>query len=92
MIASEFCYNIMESRLNYITDQAPPGQSLICNYTMKKGKRKMDLLELRKQLDELDVQIVALYEKRMDISSQVADYKIETGKKEIGRASCRERV
>lgn len=41
----------------------------------------MDLLELRKQLDELDEQIVALYEKRMDISSQVADYKIQTGKK-----------
>lgn len=45
----------------------------------------MDLLELRKQLDELDVQIVALYEKRMDISSQVADYKIETGKKVFDR-------
>ncbi|MCM1039482.1 MAG: prephenate dehydratase [Roseburia sp.] len=41
----------------------------------------MDLLELRKQIDEIDTQIVALYEKRMDISSQVADYKIETGKK-----------
>ncbi len=41
----------------------------------------MDLLELRKQLDELDEQIVALYERRMDISSQVADYKIQTGKK-----------
>lgn len=48
---------------------------------MKRGKRKMDLLELRKQLDELDEQIVALYEKRMDISSQVADDKIKTGKK-----------
>lgn len=45
----------------------------------------MDLLELRKQLDELDAQIVALYEKRMDISSQVADYKIETGKKVFDR-------
>lgn len=41
----------------------------------------MDLQELRKQIDEIDEQIVALYEKRMDISSQVADYKIETGKK-----------
>ncbi|MCM1253860.1 MAG: prephenate dehydratase [Clostridium sp.] len=41
----------------------------------------MDLLELRKQIDEIDEQIVALYERRMDISSQVADYKIETGKK-----------
>ncbi len=42
---------------------------------------KMDLLELRKQIDEIDRQIVSLYEQRMDISSQVADYKIETGKK-----------
>lgn len=41
----------------------------------------MDLQELRKQIDEIDEQIVALYEKRMDISSQVADYKIETGKR-----------
>ena len=41
----------------------------------------MDLLELRKQIDEIDEEIVKLYERRMDISSQVADYKIETGKK-----------
>ncbi len=40
-----------------------------------------DLLELRQQLDELDAKIVQLYEQRMDICSQVADYKIETGKK-----------
>lgn len=40
----------------------------------------MDLLELREQIDEIDEQIVELYERRMDISSQVADYKIETGK------------
>ena len=46
----------------------------------------MDLLELRKQLDELDEQIVALYEKRMDISSQVADYKIQTGKRSLIRS------
>ncbi|MCH5255950.1 MAG: prephenate dehydratase [Lachnospiraceae bacterium] len=45
----------------------------------------MNLLELRKQIDEIDKQIVALYEQRMDISSQVADYKIETGKKVFDR-------
>ena len=45
----------------------------------------MDLLELRKQIDEIDEQIVQLYERRMDISSQVADYKIETGKKVFDR-------
>ena len=41
----------------------------------------MDLLELRGQLDEIDEQIVKLYERRMEICGQVADYKIETGKK-----------
>lgn len=41
----------------------------------------MDLQELRKEIDEIDKQIVTLYEKRMDISSQVADFKIRTGKK-----------
>lgn len=46
----------------------------------------MDLLELRKQIDEIDEEIVKLYEKRMDISSQVADYKIETGKKVFDKA------
>lgn len=45
----------------------------------------MDLLELRKQIDEIDEQIVNLYERRMDISSKVADYKIETGKKVFDR-------
>lgn len=41
----------------------------------------MDLLELRGRLDEIDEEIVKLYEKRMDISKQVAEYKIEAGKK-----------
>ncbi len=45
----------------------------------------MDLLELRSQLDEIDRQIVELYEERMDICSKVADYKIETGKKVFDR-------
>lgn len=41
----------------------------------------MDLLQLREKLDQIDEKIVALYEERMEISSLVADYKIETGKK-----------
>ncbi|MCM1024844.1 MAG: prephenate dehydratase [Roseburia sp.] len=45
----------------------------------------MDLLELRGQLDEIDEQIVALYERRMEICGQVAEYKIETGKKVFDR-------
>lgn len=41
----------------------------------------MDLLELRDKIDAIDTQIVALYEQRVDICKQVAQYKIETGKK-----------
>lgn len=45
----------------------------------------MDLLELRGKLDEIDSKIVALYEERMEYCSQVADYKIATGKKVLDR-------
>ena len=41
----------------------------------------MDLKELRSQLDEIDRQFVELYEKRMEICGEVAEYKISTGKK-----------
>ena len=41
----------------------------------------MDLTKLREQIDIIDRQIVELYEQRMDVSRQVAEYKIETGKK-----------
>lgn len=40
-----------------------------------------DLLELRKQIDEIDRSIVELYQNRMKIAAEVAEYKIETGKK-----------
>ena len=45
----------------------------------------MDLLELRQQIDNIDEQIVSLYEQRMDICKKVAEYKIETGKKVFDR-------
>lgn len=45
----------------------------------------MDLLELRRQIDEIDGQIVELYEKRMEICRRVAEYKISTGKKVFDR-------
>ena len=41
----------------------------------------MDLLDLRNKLDKLDAQIVELYEDRMELCKQVAEYKISTGKK-----------
>ena len=40
----------------------------------------VDLSESRQQIDEIDAQIVELFEKRMKVASNVADYKMETGK------------
>ena len=45
----------------------------------------MDLQQLRVEIDDVDRQIVELFEKRMDIASKVADYKIATGKKVFDR-------
>ncbi len=39
-----------------------------------------DLAEIRKDIDAIDKEIVELYERRMDLATQVADYKISTGK------------
>ena len=44
------------------------------------------LEELRVKLDEIDDQIVNLYEQRMDICAHVGEYKIQTGKKVNWRA------
>ncbi|WP_026666891.1 prephenate dehydratase [Butyrivibrio sp. AE2005] len=41
----------------------------------------MDLKDLRSEIDVIDRQIVELFEKRMEVASQVADYKISVGKK-----------
>lgn len=41
----------------------------------------IDLQELRNEIDKVDRQIVELFERRMEICEQVAEYKIETGKK-----------
>ena len=39
----------------------------------------MDLSELRKEIDQIDDELVRLFCQRMDISSKVADYKKATG-------------
>ncbi len=52
----------------------------------------MDLLELRSQIDEIDRQIVALYEKRMAVCENVARYKIETGKRIFDKAREEEKI
>ena len=40
----------------------------------------MDLQEIRKQLDSIDAEFVRLFEKRMKICADVAEFKIRTGK------------
>ena len=39
-----------------------------------------DLNEIREEIDEIDRQMVALYEKRMRRTSEVAEYKLSVGK------------
>ena len=39
-----------------------------------------DLLDIRKEIDGIDRQIVELFENRMVLTTQVAEYKISTGK------------
>lgn len=52
----------------------------------------MDLISLRDKIDKIDAQIVALYEDRMDICRQVAEYKIETGKKVFDKQREQEKI
>ncbi|MDO4302457.1 MAG: prephenate dehydratase [Bacillota bacterium] len=52
----------------------------------------MDLLDLREQIDVIDAQIVELYEKRMEVSRQVSEYKIKTGKKVFDKAREEEKL
>lgn len=44
-----------------------------------------NLLELRDQIDVIDRKIVRLFEERMEICRQVAEYKIASGKKVLDR-------
>lgn len=52
----------------------------------------MDLGDLRTQIDAVDEQIVDLYERRMDICRQVAEVKIETGRKVFDREREKEKI
>lgn len=45
-----------------------------------------DLQELRSQIDVIDREMVRLFEERMDICRQVAEYKIANGKKVLDRS------
>lgn len=50
------------------------------------------LQELREQLDMIDIQIVDLYQKRMDICSKVGDYKITVGRKVFDKQREKEKL
>lgn len=39
----------------------------------------MDLLDLRHEIDEIDEQLIPLLRRRMNISKQVAEYKVKRG-------------
>lgn len=52
----------------------------------------MNLTNLREQIDGIDKQIVELYERRMELSGQVAEYKIESGKKVFDKAREEEKL
>lgn len=43
------------------------------------------LEELRKELDEIDSQLVKLYEKRMEVCEAVGEYKVHAGRKVYDR-------
>lgn len=51
-----------------------------------------DLQELRKEIDRIDKEMVRLFEERMDICKNVAEYKIETGKKVFDRQREEEKI
>ena len=51
-----------------------------------------DLLEIRNQIDETDREITALYQKRMELAAEVAEYKIQTGKKVFDKVREREKL
>ena len=40
-----------------------------------------DLLSIRDEIDQVDSEITRLYLKRMELTGEVAEYKIQTGKK-----------
>lgn len=51
-----------------------------------------DLSELRSQIDDIDDQIVRLYEQRMEVCQEVAEYKIGSGKKVFDKAREEEKI
>lgn len=44
-----------------------------------------DLIEIREEIDDIDSRIIRLYEKRMELTTGVAEYKISTGKQVLDK-------
>lgn len=44
-----------------------------------------DLQESRKEIDSIDSEIVSLFERRMEVCKDVAEYKLRTGKAVLDR-------
>lgn len=61
------------------------------SYNKQRGT-SMDLLESRKEIDEIDQQIVELFERRMEVAKEVASYKISTGKKVFDKKREQEKI
>ena len=51
-----------------------------------------DLSELRSQIDEIDAQMIELYQKRMDVSKEVAEYKISANKPVLDKQREEEKI
>ena len=54
-------------------------------YVIGKRKNMRDLVESRKEIDEIDEQIVKLFQRRMDVCKDVATYKLQNGKPVLDR-------
>lgn len=52
----------------------------------------MDLAQLRSRLDEIDTELVRLYEDRMAICKQVGEYKLETGKRILDKEREKQKI
>ena len=55
-------------------------------HRFKEEKYMLDLNEIRNNIDKIDSQLVELFEERMKLTTEVAEYKIETGKKVLDPA------
>ena len=51
-----------------------------------------DLKLIREEIDEIDSQIVSLYEERMQRTTEVAEYKISVGKPVLDRQREKEKL